>query len=201
MLSKENQAKFLPTPELMDVYLKDEQYIKSFNVLDKFEIFELKRIITPKEKRSELQAEFDAQMPEYIMYLWSKKFSDDVYLRINLDCYAQGNFDKKFTIYAKRDGYTRDTGFFDVKYSKRLQSEVLMVKTAAGYDLLCSVVGDYIDFFAKERETCFKNNVYGIGVYEELAPIPVQCLFVIKDVCSDQLKEYDLCSIKKGTSK
>ena len=201
MLSKENQTKFLPTPELMSVYLKDEQYINSFNVLDRNVFFELKSLIAPKGKRSEIQAEFDAKMPEYMMYLWSKKFSDDVYLRINLDCYAQGNFDKKFTIYAKRDGYTRDTGFFDVKYSKKLQSEVLMVKTANGYDLLYSAICGYNDFFARERETCFKNEVYGIGVYEELAPIPVQSLFVIKDVCSNQLKEYDLCSMKKGTSK
>ncbi len=151
MLSKKNQAKFLPTPELMDVYLKDEQYINSFNVLDRNVFFELKSLITPKEKRSEIQAAFDTQMPEYMMYLWSKKFSDDVCLRINLDCYAQGNFDKKFTIYAEENGYTRDSDFFDVKYSKKLQSEVLMVKTAEGYDLLYSAVCDYIDFFAQER--------------------------------------------------
>ena len=201
MLSKENQTKFLPTPELMNVYLTDEAYINSFNVVDRNVFFELKCIITPKEKRSELQAEFDAKMPEYMMYLWSKKFSDDVYLRINLDCYAQGNFDKKFTIYAKENGYTRDTGFFDVKYSKKLQSEVLMVKTAEGYDLLYSAVCGYDDFFAQERETCFKNQVYGMDVYKELAPIPVRSLFVSKDVCSNQLKEYNLCSVKKSTSK
>ena len=201
MLSKKNQAKFLPTPELMDVYLKDEQYINSFNVLDRNVFFELKSLITPKEKRSEIQAEFDTKMPEYMMYLWSKKFSDDVCLRINLDCYAQGNFDKKFTIYAKNNGYNKDTDFFDVKYSKKLQSEVLMVKTAEGYDLLYSAVYGYNDFFSRERERCFKNEVYGMGVYEELAPIPVQSLFVIKDVCSNQLKEYDLCPMKKGTSK
>lgn len=201
MLSKENQTKFLSTPELMDVYLKDEQYIKSFNALDKVEFFKLKYIIAPKEKRPEILAEFNAKMPEYIMYLWSKKFSDDVCLRINLDCYAQGNFDKKFTIYAEENGYSRDTDFFDVKYSKKLQSEVLMVRTAEGYDLLYSAVCDYIDFFAQERETCFKNEVYGMDVYKELAPVPVQSLFVIKDVSSNQLKEYNLCSMKKGASK
>ncbi len=201
MLSKENQAKFLSTSELMNVYLKDEKYINSFNVLDMNVFFELKSQLTSQEKRLELQAKFNTKMPEYMMYLWSKRFSDDVYLRINLDCYARGNFDKKFTIYAKENGYTRDTDFFDVKYSKKLQSEVLMVKTAKGYDLLYSAVCGYNDFLSQERESCFKNEVYGMDVYKELAPIPIRSLFVIKDVCSNQLKEYKLCSMKKGTSK
>ena len=195
MLSKENKAKYLPTRDLQELYEKDENYIRSFIVMD---LRELESILLASEFRKKKMSikedvvKWAEKMPEFVFYTWSHRFADEVVLRINLENYLAKKLDKKFRIFAKENGYVCETDFFDVKVSKKLKSEVLLVKNGETYDLLYCVVAGYFDMFEKEREACFANGVYGIQVYEEMAPRPIWCLQIERGVSLQNLEKYEL---------
>ena len=56
MLSKENKAKYLPTQDLQELYEKDENYIRSFIVMD---LRELESILLVSELRKKKMNKFE----------------------------------------------------------------------------------------------------------------------------------------------